>query len=188
MRKNFEASLKVLRKFGDIEERVAFPELPFGPVVGTIVDAEGASLPRPDRERPDQGAAGRQRPLGGRGRSMVLAVDYLQAMRAAAPMKKALDELYAKYDALIAPARTTVALPDAATSTRRTPDSARPADHPGRQPRRPAGALGAQRLRREQPADRHSVHRPDLERSQLLAIAAAYQQATDWHRRRPTVK
>src|SRR5207244_5845976 len=48
---------------------------------------------------------------GGYAASMVLAVDYLQAMRLRGPMQRALEELYAKYDALVAPARTTVSYP-----------------------------------------------------------------------------
>src|SRR5262249_34390261 len=46
VKKNFEDSVKVLAKFAEIEEDVAFPNLPFGPVVGTIVNAEGASALR----------------------------------------------------------------------------------------------------------------------------------------------
>src|SRR5439155_6908694 len=43
VKKNFEESVNVLGKFADIVEDVAFPNLPFGPAVGTIVNAEGAS-------------------------------------------------------------------------------------------------------------------------------------------------
>src|SRR5581483_2671871 len=43
VRKNFEESIKVLKKFADVVEDVVYPKLPFGEVVGTIVKAEGAS-------------------------------------------------------------------------------------------------------------------------------------------------
>src|SRR5215467_4163168 len=43
VKKNFEESLKVLRRFADVEEGVTFPDMPFGEVVSTIVKAEGAS-------------------------------------------------------------------------------------------------------------------------------------------------
>src|SRR6202011_2147255 len=40
---NFRASLKVLETFADVAGEVALPKGPWGPVVGTIVDAEGAA-------------------------------------------------------------------------------------------------------------------------------------------------
>src|SRR5581483_2666920 len=48
---------------------------------------------------------------GGYAASLVLAVDYIQALRLRAPMKKALDGLHAKFDALVAPSRATVSYP-----------------------------------------------------------------------------
>src|SRR5262245_31342395 len=51
VRENFEQSLKVLAKFADVTEAVAFPAMPFGPVVGAIVNAEGASAFRDLIER-----------------------------------------------------------------------------------------------------------------------------------------
>ena len=112
VRKNFEESLKVLRQFADIDEAVEFPDLPYGPAVSTIIDAEGASAFRELIE------SGRSKELrapqdrwGGYAASMVLAVDYLQAQCVRVHMKQVLDALYAKYDALLAPARGTVSLP-----------------------------------------------------------------------------
>src|SRR6266545_4391273 len=112
VRKNFQAAVEVLRKIGTIVEGVAFPEMPYGPVIGTIINAEGASAFRDLLEN------GRTRELraandrwGGHAASMVLAVDYLDAMRARATIKRALDTLYAKYDALVSPSRNTVAYP-----------------------------------------------------------------------------
>ncbi len=112
VRKNFEESLKVLGAFCDVVPDVEFPDFPYGPAVGTIVSAEGASAFRELIE------SGRAKELkvpndrwGGYAASMVLAVDYIQAMRLRAPMKKALDALYAKFDALVSPARATVSYP-----------------------------------------------------------------------------
>ena len=97
---NFEASLKALSEFSDIDEAVTFPDLPYGPVVSLIVNAEGASA---FRDLIHTGAATRLRAAndrwGGYAGSMVLAVDYLNAMRARGRMKRELDALYAKYDA-----------------------------------------------------------------------------------------
>jgi aspartyl-tRNA(Asn)/glutamyl-tRNA(Gln) amidotransferase subunit A len=112
VRENFEQSLKVLGKFCDVADAVAFPNMPFGPVVGTIVDAEGASAFRDLIESGRiQQLRSRQLRTAGYAAIMTPAVDYLQAMRVRKKMQKTLDELYAKYDALVAPARTTVAYP-----------------------------------------------------------------------------
>ncbi|MEO8055244.1 MAG: amidase [Acidobacteriota bacterium] len=112
VRKNFEESLKVLGSFCDVVPDVEFPDFPYGPAVGTIVSAEGASAFR------DLVESGRAKELrvpndrwGGYAASMTLAVDYIQAMRLRAPMKKALDALYAKVDALVSPARASVSYP-----------------------------------------------------------------------------
>ncbi|MGA7992993.1 MAG: amidase [Thermoanaerobaculia bacterium] len=112
VRRNFEESLEVLGSFCDVVPDVEFPDFPYGPAVGTIVAAEGASAFR------DLVESGRAKELkvpndrwGGYAASMVLAVDYIQAMRLRAPMKRALDALYAKFDALVSPARATVAYP-----------------------------------------------------------------------------
>jgi aspartyl-tRNA(Asn)/glutamyl-tRNA(Gln) amidotransferase subunit A len=112
VKKNFEESLKVLATFARIDESVELPDMPFGQVVGTIVAAEGASAFR------DLVESGRSKELraandrwGGYAASMVPAVDYLQAMRIRGPMKRAMDSLYSKYDALVAPSRATVSYP-----------------------------------------------------------------------------
>jgi aspartyl-tRNA(Asn)/glutamyl-tRNA(Gln) amidotransferase subunit A len=112
VRKNFEESLRVLGSFCDVVPDVEFPDFPYGAAVGTIVSAEGASAFR------DLVESGRAKELkvpndrwGGYAASMTLAVDYIQAMRLRAPMKKSLDALYAKVDALVSPARATVSYP-----------------------------------------------------------------------------
>ncbi|HYE15584.1 MAG TPA: amidase, partial [Pyrinomonadaceae bacterium] len=90
VRKNFLASLGVLRAFAEVEMDVPLPDFPYGPAVGTIVDAEGASAFR------DLIESGRVKELaspegrvGGYSASLVTAVDYLHAMRLRAPMRRA---------------------------------------------------------------------------------------------------
>src|SRR5215213_3823508 len=103
VKKNFEESVAVIRRFAQVDEAVEFPDMPFGPVVGTIVSAEGASA---FRDLIESGRAAELRAVsdrwGGYAASMVLAVDYLQAMRIRGPMKRTMDALYSKYDALVA--------------------------------------------------------------------------------------
>ncbi len=92
VRQNFEQSLTVLAKFCEVADAVPFPNMPFGPVVGTIIDAEGASA---FRDLIESGRIGQLRTTkmaaAGHAASMVLAVDYLQAMRVRAKMKKLLE-------------------------------------------------------------------------------------------------
>lgn len=187
VRKNFEASLSVLRQFADVVEDVAYPEQPFGDVVSTIIRAEGASAFR------DLIESGRTKELravndrwGGFPGLMVLAVDYLQAMRLRGPMKKVLDERYADFDALVAPSRATVANP-----LDRDFDKAYPGVGGG-PPVIPAGNLvgqpalsvpngfGANNL----PTGIQFTGRSWSEAT-LVAIGEAYQKATDWHTRQP---
>lgn len=41
--RNFNASLRVLRQFADVETNVKLPDYPFGAVIGTLLNAECAS-------------------------------------------------------------------------------------------------------------------------------------------------
>jgi aspartyl-tRNA(Asn)/glutamyl-tRNA(Gln) amidotransferase subunit A len=168
---------------------VEFPDMPYGPVVGTIVQAEGASAFR------DLIESGRSKELravrdrwGGYAASMVLAVDYLQAMRIRVPMKRTLDELYAKYDALVAPSRGTVSYPIGVDFDKAYPGiGGGPAIIPaGNAVGQPAisvlNGFGAHNL----PTGIQFTGRAGSE-ARLIAIAHAYQQATNWHKKRPSI-
>jgi aspartyl-tRNA(Asn)/glutamyl-tRNA(Gln) amidotransferase subunit A len=189
VKKNFEESVKVLRGFADVVEDVEFPNMLYG-IVTTIVQAEGASALRPLLE---SGAAARLRAVndrtGGYAGAMVFAVDYLDAMRMRGPMKKALDDLYAKYDALVAPSRATVASPIDKDFDKAYPGiGGGPAVIPaGNLVGQPAlsvpNGFGANGL----PTGIQFTGRIWSE-SKLVAIAHAYQQATDWHRKRPPLQ
>jgi len=187
VRKNFEASLKVLGKFADIEEDVAFPNMPWGPVISTIVNAEGASALRDLIESGDcKKLKSVSDQWGGYAASMVLAVDYLQAMRQRGPMKKALDELYSRYDALVAPSRGTVASPIDKDFDKAYPGVG------GGPPVIPAGNLVGQPAlsvpngfgENDLPTGIQFTGRVWSE-ARLLSIAHAYQQATEHHKKRP---
>jgi aspartyl-tRNA(Asn)/glutamyl-tRNA(Gln) amidotransferase subunit A len=187
VRENFEASLTVLRRFCDTVEIIDFPTMPFGDAVSTIIQAEAASAFR------DLLESGRVRDLraancrwGGYPGLTVLAVDYLQAMRVRKRMQRTLDELYARYDAIVAPSRQTVAYPINVDFDRAYPGLG------GGAPLIPAGNLvgqpaisvpngfGENRL----PTGLQFTGRVWGE-ERLLALARAYQERTDWHTRRP---
>jgi aspartyl-tRNA(Asn)/glutamyl-tRNA(Gln) amidotransferase subunit A len=187
VRRNFEESLRVLARSCDIAEEVALPDLPYSDVLGTVLSAEAACAFR------DLIESGRIRELrtgedklGSYTALLLPAVDYLQAMRVRTVIKKALDGLYARYDALVAPARSTVAYPIAGTF-----DAAYPA-YRGGPALIPAGNLVGQ------PAlSVHNGFGPNglptgiqftgraWSEGRLLSLAQTYQQATDWYTRRP---
>jgi aspartyl-tRNA(Asn)/glutamyl-tRNA(Gln) amidotransferase subunit A len=189
VRENFNAAVKVLARTCEMVEDVPYPALPFGPVVNLLIQAEGANSFRSLIE------AGRMRELRSAGMhpaacaaSVLPAVDYLQAMRVRTRMRRVLHELYAKFDALIAPARTTVAYPidrnfnEAYRGFRGGPPVI-PAGNIAGQPALsiPTG-LGNDGL----PTGIQLTGKAWSE-ARLLTIARAYQEATDWHRRRPKV-
>src|SRR5688500_6286891 len=110
--KNFEKALAALGDTAVITRDVEWPDFPWGPAVGTIVGAEGASafldliesgglkkLPCP-----------RDRWAGYNG-TAVSADDYLQAMRLRGPMSEAVNALDETYAAIGWPTRPAVALP-----------------------------------------------------------------------------
>src|SRR5262245_38455913 len=187
VRDNFDSSLKVLAKFCDIGEPGTFPNMPFGPVVSTIIQAEAASA---FRELLENGRASELRAVndrfGGYPGLTIFAVDYLQAMRVRTKMIKALEELYAKYDSLVAPSRGTVAYPIEGDFDKAYPGlGGGPAIIPaGNIAGQPAvsvpNGFGPNNL----PTGIQFTGRAWSE-ARLLSIAHAYQQATDWHTRRP---
>jgi aspartyl-tRNA(Asn)/glutamyl-tRNA(Gln) amidotransferase subunit A len=186
VRKNFLAALEVLRGFASVEVDVALPDFPYGPAVGTVVDAEGASAFRELIE------SGRVRELaspegraGGYSASLVTAVDYLHAMRLRTPMRRAWGRLFEKYDALVAPSRASVAYP-----LDKTFDQA----YPGLSATSPIGAsnlVGVPAVSVPNGFGQHGlptgvqfIAAAWADRD-LVELAARYQSATDWHRRRP---
>ncbi len=189
VKKNFEDSIEVLRRFADVEDAVEFPDMPFGPVVGTIVDAEGASA---FRELLENGGARQLKATADRwdgySGTAVLAIDYLQAMRIRGPMKLAMDELYSKYDALVAPSRATVAYPigvdfdKAYTGVGGGPPVIPAGNAVGQPALSVPNGFGENNL----PTGIQFTGRAWSE-ARLVQIASAYQDATEWHKKRPPV-
>ncbi|HZH91466.1 MAG TPA: amidase [Pyrinomonadaceae bacterium] len=192
VRENFLASLEALKRADArvrVEMDVKLPDYPYSAAVGTIVDAEGAAAFR------DLIESGRVRELaspegrvGGYSASLVTAVDYLHAMRMRVPMRRAWGELFQKHDVLVAPSRATVAYP-----VNKTFDQA----WPGIGAASPIGAsnlvgvpavsvpngFGQEGL----PTGIQFLGAAWSELT-LVELADKYQQATDWHKRRPALK
>ena len=184
--KNFLASLEVLKGFADVEMDVKLPDFPYGPSVGTIVDAEGASA---FRELIESGRvaelASPEGRVGGFAASLVTAVDYLHAMRLRAPMRRAWAEMFKQVDVLAAPSRATVSYP-----VDKTFDKA----YPGIAAASPIGAsnlVGVPAVSVPNGFGQHALPTglqlvgPAWGERELLELADAYQSATNWHARRP---
>lgn len=190
VKKNFEAALEVLGKVADLDENVKLPDLPFGDVLGVILRAEEASA---FRDLLDSGDLWKLRTARDKGAahatSMVLAVDYLQAMRARTPMKIAMDAIYAKYDAIIGPGRSTVSYPIDRDFGKAYP--ARVLGPAAGQLITSCNVVGLPALclptgfgENGLPTSMQLTGRAWSE-SRLLAIGQAYQQGSDWHRKQP---
>ncbi len=109
---NFEASLAVLGEFVDVTEGLELPDFPYAAAATTIVSAEAASAFEPlfESGRITELTAPEDR-LGGYAGQVVLAKDYLRALRVRRPAALALDSLLSSVDAIVGPARPTVASP-----------------------------------------------------------------------------
>jgi aspartyl-tRNA(Asn)/glutamyl-tRNA(Gln) amidotransferase subunit A len=188
VRENFLRSLAVLKNFATVEMDVKLPDFPYGPAVGTIVDAEGASA---FRDLIESGCAselasptGR---LGGYSASLVTAVDYLHAMRLRAPMRRAWTEMFSRHGILVAPSRATVSYP-----LNKTFDQA----YPRISTTSPIGAsnlVGVPAISVPNGFGQHNLPTgiqfigPAWSENTLVDLADRYQQATDWHKRRPKI-
>lgn len=188
VKENFLRSVEVLKKFGKVEMDVKLPDFPYGPVVGTIVDAEGAAAFRDliESGRVQQLASPNGR-VGGYAASLVTAVDYLHAMRLRIPMRRAWSEMFKKIDVLVAPSRSTVAYP-----INKTFDQA----YPGITASTPIGAsnlVGVPAISVLNGFGQNGLPTgiqfigPAWSEQKLIDISEKYQQATDWHRRQPTL-
>ena len=188
VRENFLRSIDVLKKFASVEMDVKLPDFPYGPAVGTIVDAEGASAFRDliESGRVQELASPTGR-VGGYSASLVTAVDYLHAMRLRTPMRRAWAEMFTRHGILVAPSRATVSYP-----INKTFDQA----YPNISTTSPIGAsnlVGVPAISILNGFGQHNLPTgiqfigPAWSESLIVDIAERYQQATDWHKRRPKI-
>jgi len=187
VRENFERALEVLAPVVALTRDVEWPDLPWGPAVGTIVNAEGATA---FYELLDSGRAAELRcpadRSGGYSALLTPAVDYLQAMRLRRPMKQAVAKLFERFDAVVSPTRATVAYPADKKFEDAYPGvSAGPALIPaGNLCGLPALAMPNGFGENGLPTS-FALMGPAFSESRLVLAGAFYQRATDWHTRRP---
>jgi aspartyl-tRNA(Asn)/glutamyl-tRNA(Gln) amidotransferase subunit A len=189
VRAAFEAALAVLARTCDVTRDVEWPDHPWGPAVSTIVAAEGAAafidLIESGRVRELRCPSDRVNPYS---KVMTPAVDYLQAMRARKPMKRAMAALFEKFDALVTPTRATVAYPadqpfaKVYTDVRSGPATIAAGNLCGLPALAVPIGFGANAL----PVSMAIMGAPLSERV-LVELGKTWQAATDWHTKRPPV-
>lgn len=189
VKENFTNSVVELRKIADIDASVALPDMPFSEVVNLIVEAEGASAFR------DLIESGRGKELrdpndrwGGFAGTTILAIDYLQALRLREPMKRAMDELYSKYDALISPSYPFVSYPIDKPFDQVYTDIGFPAPliEAGNAVGQPAISIPNGFGENNLPTGIQFTGRAWSEET-LIEIAREYQKLTDWHKKYPEI-
>jgi aspartyl-tRNA(Asn)/glutamyl-tRNA(Gln) amidotransferase subunit A len=189
VRDNFEASLVALGDAVAVDREVPWPDFPWGPAVSTIVNAEGAAAFLKLIESGDvhklRCPADR---IGGYAALYGTAVDYIQALRARAPMKQALNALFARYDAIATPTRASVANPitkkfrDAYPDVRSGPAVIQAGNLCGLPAVCVPNGFGENGL-----PTSIAFMGPAFEEARLASIAALHQSRTAWHRRTPPV-
>lgn len=190
VRRNFEATLQVLSGFADLVREVALPEVPYNDAASVIIEAEAASIFE------ELVASGRAHELtapedrtGGYPGMVVLAKDYLRAMRVRRLAGEAMDRLFAEggFDALVHPTWNTVALPVAKPFDAAYDDATwggEPISGAANLVGLPGIAVPNGFGRANLPTSFALTGRAWTEGT-LVAIAREVQARTDWHRRIP---
>jgi aspartyl-tRNA(Asn)/glutamyl-tRNA(Gln) amidotransferase subunit A len=187
VRRNFEESLRVLGEFADIDDTLELPDFPYEAMASIVIDAEAASAFEPlfESGRITELTAPEDR-IGGYAGQVVLAKDYIRALRLRRPAAAALDRLLARVDAVAAPTLPTVAWPIGAAFDKVYPDYPGGANISG--PANLCGVPGVFLMNGTGegglPTSLQLTGRA-LGEDSLLAIGSTYQQRTKFHRLRP---
>jgi aspartyl-tRNA(Asn)/glutamyl-tRNA(Gln) amidotransferase subunit A len=113
LRPAFSNALAVLKSMGGQMRELHLPDFPYGPVIGTIIDSEAASIFEVFiRSGQVEGLADQDQIAGLKASMNYSALDYLKAMRVRAQIQTAFRKLFSELDLLIAP--TDFSLPDRA--------------------------------------------------------------------------
>jgi Asp-tRNA(Asn)/Glu-tRNA(Gln) amidotransferase A subunit family amidase len=184
---NFERSLEVLRTIGSVED-VELPDLPYDVITRTILHVEAASA---FEEFIESGKIAEltapEDHYTAYARDVILAKDYVKALRLRGVMAREADRVLSRLDALVAPGRVNVAPPldqEFRSAIRGSaPDVMGAVGNGAGLPAVcvPNGA-GDGGL----PTSLQFMGRV-YEENAILAAARAYQSLTDWHRQHPSV-
>lgn len=185
MERNFERALKVIERFATIK-KIEFPDLPYEAITRTILNAEAASA---FDEFTESGKAHEltapEDRYGPYARTMVLAKDYLKALRLRGIMARAVDECMAPYDAVLAPSRKSPAPPVDKEFRRTSPGAFRDImGAVGNGAGLPSISVPNGFTGRGLPTGIQFMGRPYSENT-IIAAARAFQSETDWHHQHP---
>ncbi|MFB3829465.1 MAG: amidase [Bryobacteraceae bacterium] len=187
----FEQALKVIADTGVKLVETKLPDFPYGPVIGTIISAEGSSVFEPlITSGKVEELADKKQIAGLKAGLEIPARDYLKAMRIRRLMQTEIRKMFANVDVLLTAARLGPAPKIADPLDGRGAGGPRP-KVPGLTPLIPAGNLAglpalvlpcgfAENL----PVAIQLAGLPFAENT-LLALGREFQSRTDWHRRRP---
>ncbi|MBI4467362.1 MAG: amidase [Acidobacteria bacterium] len=180
----YKNALDALARLGAQVSEAKLPEFPYSAVAGTIISAEGAAafdtlissgrIQELVDERQQKGLAGGVE---------VKAADYIKAMRIRRLIQEALGKLFREFDALVAPSLLFVANPmeaDLNTVFRGGSGIGAAGNLAGLPALSVPMGFGKGNL----PVGLSIVGRA-FDEATVLRVGSAYQQATDWHKRRP---
>jgi Asp-tRNA(Asn)/Glu-tRNA(Gln) amidotransferase A subunit family amidase len=178
-----EATLEVFEDLGAVVEEMTLPDMDAAYTVGTVTIAvEGAAVHAADlRERPERFSAEVRASFELAG--FYSGIDYVQAQRLRRQLMQATEDAMAGFDAVLMPTAPVAA----------TPILGSPPEHAMLRPRNtmPFNVLGLPAISVPcgftddgLPVGLQIVGRA-FDETGILDIAHAYEQATDWHRRRP---
>jgi aspartyl-tRNA(Asn)/glutamyl-tRNA(Gln) amidotransferase subunit A len=184
VRRNFEATLCVLGRCAVIEE-IAFPDRPYEAMTRTILYAESASAFEAfiASGKASELTAPEDR-YGPYARTVVLATDYLKALRLRGVVARDVEAILRPYDALVAPTSRTAATPIDQAFRGVTPTTRDVVGAIGNGVGLPAISIPNGFTEVGLPTGVQLVGRAYGE-NRILAVARDYQSRTDWHLRRP---
>ncbi len=191
----FAAALQTLQNLGFPFVETKLPDFPYGPMLGTILGAEAASIFEPlIRSGGVDQLADAHQIAGLKAALDIKSIDYLKAMRIRRLFQDAMRNVFSNCDILLAPTRLGVA-PPVNQPLDRPPAGAHPSQ-PSSAPSGLGALIPASNLAglpalslpcgfdNGLPLAIQLVGQPYSE-NLLIHAGKAFQKATDWHRRRP---
>ena len=181
---NFDAALDALSDVADVGE-VSLPDLPYVPIVRTILMVEAASAFEDFLgEGGPQKLTAPEDHYGPYARTVILATDYVRALRLRGVMARQVDEVMSDYDAFAAPTSLTTATPIGEQFRRNTSG---PGDIVG------AIGNGCGLPSQSVPSGFDSDGLPTgiqfmaraYDENICIALGRAYQERTEWHKQHP---
>ena len=184
VRENFEKALATLREIADVEE-VEFPDYPYVAVTRTIFSVESAAA---FEDFIEEGKAAEltapEDHHGPYARTVVLATDYVKAMRLRGVIAREVDRVMSCYDALAAPSSLRIASPIGEEFRKSTTPFADVMGAVGNGCGLPSISVPSGFSEEGLPTGVQFMGRA-YDENTIIAIARGYQSMTDWHTSHP---